>query len=169
MQYSIEELPHSIRSEHIRLHILKIEDADSFYKVTNTPEITRLVSFLSYPVDPDFSAEWILKNESKTERVYGIFTGVKMVGHIGAHLDPGGEVEIGYWVNPKYMGKGIATTAVRGFVQAIRNTYPEYRIFSECRPDNVGSIRVLNKNGFSSTGNEGKRPKRIRFECVINA
>ncbi len=75
------------------------------------------------------------------------------VGHVGFKgLPADGVVEIGYGINPSYQNRGYATEMVTALTQwALAQTAVD-RVTAECRRDNVGSIRVLEKAGFERTG-----------------
>lgn len=55
-----------------------------------------------------------------------------------------GHAEITYWIDRAYWGKGIATGALKQFLQ-LETTRP---IFGRVACDNFGSQKVLEKNGF---------------------
>ena len=61
-----------------------------------------------------------------------------------------GDTEITYWIDRKFWGKGIATTALKQFL-AVENTRP---IFGRVAFDNMGSQKVLEKCGFVKTGTD---------------
>ncbi len=164
MKSSIENLPKDIYTPSILMRLLCLGDEDAFYKMTNVPEIANIISFLSYPVDRAFPKQWIEKNNSSAERVYGIFSDNVIIGNIGIHMNDQNELEIGYWVNPAFTGKGIASLAVKELINSVRSVYPQYSIFAECLPDNGGSLRVLEKTGFVVSNKPGKRENRIRLE-----
>jgi ribosomal-protein-alanine N-acetyltransferase len=66
--------------------------------------------------------------------------------------DAGGTVEIGYAVLPAYRRRGYATEAVTALV-AWAFARPEVvRVVAKCDPDNVPSIRILDRLGMSRTG-----------------
>lgn len=67
--------------------------------------------------------------------------------------DPG-VVELGYGVNPTCWGRGYATEAARALVQWALEEPRIHRIASACLEDNIASIRVLEKVGFTRTGEE---------------
>jgi RimJ/RimL family protein N-acetyltransferase len=76
------------------------------------------------------------------------------VGGIGfAGLpDDEGATEIGYALDEKFRGKGIATEAVQVLSEwAFKDTGLQI-IRAETPVDNVGSQRVLGKNNFQKTG-----------------
>ena len=79
-----------------------------------------------------------------------------LVGDIGFKGPPDAlrTAEIGYSVLPAFQGHGYATEAARALV-AWGFTQPGVgRIVANCRFDNVGSIRVLEKVGLRQTGRD---------------
>jgi RimJ/RimL family protein N-acetyltransferase len=56
-----------------------------------------------------------------------------------------GEREVGYWIGRERWGTGIATAAVRAFLEG----YPERPLWAHAASRNVGSRRVLEKCGFA--------------------
>lgn len=61
-----------------------------------------------------------------------------------------GDAEVTYWIDRKFWGRGIATTALQHLL-AIENTRP---IFGRTAFDNLGSQRVLEKCGFVKIGTD---------------
>lgn len=61
-----------------------------------------------------------------------------------------GDTEITYWIDKKYWGKGIASTAL----QQLLSTEPTRPIFGRTAFDNIGSQKVLEKCGFIKTGTD---------------
>ena len=76
-----------------------------------------------------------------------------------------GTIEVEYWFDVDYQGKGYASEALRATLDQIAaNPDLAHRsIFAECRPDNAASIRLLMKTGFHATGRPGPRSNRIEF------
>lgn len=60
--------------------------------------------------------------------------------------------ELGYTFHRAHWGKGYATEAVGELLRLGFNTLKLERIGATCHPDNMGSIRVLEKNGFTFEG-----------------
>jgi ribosomal-protein-alanine N-acetyltransferase len=58
------------------------------------------------------------------------------------------EAEITYWIDRKFWGQGIATTALKDFLK-IEQTRP---IYGRVAFDNYGSQKVLEKCGFMKIG-----------------
>lgn len=61
-----------------------------------------------------------------------------------------GDAEITYWIDKKYWGKGIATNALKNFLE-IESMRP---IFGRVAFDNYGSQKVLEKCGFVKVGSD---------------
>ena len=59
---------------------------------------------------------------------------------------------LGYWVGEKYANKGIMSQALRRIVPYIFQTLNLHRIEAACLPENVASIRLLEKTGFTCEG-----------------
>ena len=72
-----------------------------------------------------------------------------IVGSI-AKFEIEGNAEITYWIDKKFWGKGIATTALKNFL-AIESTRP---ISGRVAFDNFGSQKVLEKCGFVRVGKD---------------
>ncbi|MFA5331680.1 MAG: GNAT family N-acetyltransferase [Methanoregula sp.] len=73
-------------------------------------------------------------------------------GGIGSALDQKGTVLIGYSVLDKFQNRGIATEAVRAMIPAIFADPDIHRIMATTFPELKASIQVLEKAGFSCTG-----------------
>jgi len=79
--------------------------------------------------------------------------------------DADGMVEIGYSVLQSYRNRGYATEAVKALAEWA-SEHPEVRgIVAETKRTNTGSIRVLEKNGFTQV-EPGSEQDLIRFELA---
>ena len=61
-----------------------------------------------------------------------------------------GERELTYWIDPERWGRGIASAAVQTFIQH----ETQRPLFARAAARNVGSIKVLSRNGFVKVGEE---------------
>jgi predicted acetyltransferase len=97
------------------------------------------------------------------------FAGTRIVGRVSIRhsLNPylerfGGHM--GYVVVPEYRRRGYATTILRQSLQIAREKLGLTRVLVTCDDDNVGSIKVIGKNGGVLenivTGPDGNNPKR---------
>lgn len=66
-------------------------------------------------------------------------------------------IELGYILNKNFWGAGYAKEAVRKVLEFAFETLDVYRVEAEVDPRNLGSIRLLDKLGFSK---EGLLPER---------
>jgi len=83
------------------------------------------------------------------------------VGFMGPPGDDG-DVEIGYSVSASHRRQGVAGEAVAGLVSWAFGQPDISVIHARCEPDNAGSIRVLEGNGFTADGVEGGRRRFVR-------
>lgn len=70
-------------------------------------------------------------------------------GHIAGSVlsyEEAGRPEVSYWIGKEYWGKGIATRALSQFLAQANETRP---IYARTAKDNLGSLRVLVKCGFT--------------------
>ena len=58
--------------------------------------------------------------------------------------------ELGYHIAKAYTGKGYATEASRAFLPAMAEKYHLDRIYGICLADNLASVRVMEKCGFTN-------------------
>lgn len=77
-------------------------------------------------------------------RIIG-FCGLKRLPDLDA-------VDLGYRLLPEYWGRGLATEAARASVEFGFGTLRLERIIGLVLPENIGSIRVLEKVGMSFVG-----------------
>lgn len=61
-----------------------------------------------------------------------------------------GEREVSYWIGKEYWGKGIATEALGQFLAHLE----ERPLYARAAKDNVASLRVLEKCGFTVSGED---------------
>jgi ribosomal-protein-alanine N-acetyltransferase len=87
----------------------------------------------------DFESAIILK---ETDQLIG-GCGLRKEGMIG---------EIGYCFNPYYWRKGYASEAASALIDYGFKELGLHRIFATCRPDNIGSAKVMEKVGMHSEG-----------------
>ncbi len=92
-------------------------------------------------------AWYVLLGDAATRR----WTLVGGVGFKGAP-DEEGRVEMGYSVLPQFQGRGIATEMARGVVAWAASTGRVREVLAQTTDDNVGSLAVLRRLGFTACG-----------------
>lgn len=74
---------------------------------------------------------------------------LRVIGTIGAIRTP----EVGYGIHPDYWGKGYASEALQAFMPFFWDQFSGEERYDHaeayCHPDNIGSRRLLEKNGFT--------------------
>jgi len=89
----------------------------------------------------------ILANNAIVTKVVEI--GGEVVGSVAA-FPVEGDTEVTYWIRKDWWGRGVATAAVAALLDEV-TVRPLYGRVAE---DNLGSVRVLERNGFVLVGSE---------------
>ena len=154
-----------IETARLVLRPLQVEDVDDLVALQTTPEVTRFLSFLDRE-----QALARLEEEQRDwlEFGYGLMAildreGGGFIGRTGlkywAEFD---ETEVGWALDPRYWGRGLATEAGRACADwGFRNLKVPY-LTSMIRPDNDRSVAVARRLGFSPL-----RPDVFRGDEVI--
>ena len=132
----------------VTLRAVEEEDLEAFFLHQLDPEATAMAAFPARERDEHF-AHWqkVLANEANVNRT--ILFGDEVAGNIAGW--PQGDMRlVGYWIGRDFWGKGIATDALRLFVAEIA----ERPLHAFVATTNVGSIRVLEKCGFTPVKEE---------------
>lgn len=126
------------------LREVRESDIEYFYQFQADPEGAKMAAFTPRE-RPAVEAHWrgIMANEALVARA--IVVGSVVAGHIGSWVQEDGHREVGYWIGREFWGRGIATAALRDFLQIVSERPLEGWI----APHNIGSARVLEKNGFT--------------------
>ena len=143
-----------------RLQLIKIsenhiEDIFNIYSNDNVTKYDDCFSFTS--LDHAAEAVDIFKKvfADKTGIRWGItFKNEKtLIGNIGFnHFEPFHTGKIGFALNEQYWGMGICTEAIGEVLCYGFDTLKIHRIEAETHPKNMGSRKVLEKNGFKQEG-----------------
>src|SRR6266568_3733718 len=89
-----------------------------------------------------------------------LFNG-SVAGSVSSYVDEDEHREVSYWLGKLYWGKGIATCALSAFLE-----HSKVRpLYARAAKDNIGSLRVLEKCGFTRIG-EGRGFSEARGEEV---
>ncbi|MFZ0544713.1 MAG: GNAT family N-acetyltransferase [Candidatus Promineifilaceae bacterium] len=142
---------HSPKVE-IELREVQEADLDLFFAFQQDPAAVHMAAFVSRdPTDRAvFDAHWqrILADEQTTNRTI-LFEG-QVVGHVASFV-MFGDLEVTYWIDRAYWGKGLATQALSAFLTTVQKKRP---IYGRAAKDNLGSRRVLEKCGFQYVGED---------------
>ena len=136
-----------------KLSLRDVTEADlpAIFEHEQDPEAIRMAAFTHEdPSDRDaFMAHWHRLFAAATIITKAVVLDNAVVGHIASWVQEG-DREITYWIDRNHWGKGVATTALQLFLAEV-NTRP---LWARTAKDNVGSIRVLEKCGFETVGQD---------------
>ncbi|MBM7504437.1 GNAT family N-acetyltransferase [Agromyces aurantiacus] len=136
----------------VTLRATRADDLDELFRIQLDPEANRMAAFT--PEDPSdraaFDAHWrrLFAREdvdSRTVRCDG-----RIVGSVSRWIDAESrQPEITYWIDRSEWGRGIATRAVRLFLDSQPRP-----VRARAAADNAASVAVLGKLGFVEVGRD---------------
>jgi RimJ/RimL family protein N-acetyltransferase len=131
-------------TDEVRLRNIEPSDLPIFYEQQLDADATRIAAFPARD-RAAFDAHWatnILGNSAAINRT--IVVDGQVAGNIGSWPQHGVRL-VGYWIGKEHWGKGVATRALAAFLHLVT----ERPLYAHVAKHNVGSIRVLEKCGFS--------------------
>ena len=139
----------------ISLREFRDSDAERLVELANNPAVSRfLTDSFPYPYTLD-DANWWIQTGNKSSIARVIEYQGNFVGSVGAEPGSGEKQKqygIGYWLGEPYWGRSIMTEALSLFVDELFSSTSVERLQAWVYTDNVASIRVLEKVGFSKDG-----------------
>lgn len=149
----------TLRTERLTLRPLELSDAARFSKLSSDPGVARMTCGIPSPNPPIAAEGWILLRQARAglghEHSFAIdLAGHGLIGAMGVSRRAGAAGagwEIGYWLGRAYWGQGFATEAGRALIADLRARRMT-PIFAAHFADNPASGRVLQKLGFTPTG-----------------
>lgn len=132
----------------VRLRDVNEADLPIFFEHQLDPEATQMAAFPSRDRDA-FMTHWAKLLADETLGKQTILVDGQVAGNIGSwgQLD---ERLVGYWIGRPYWGQGVATRALAAYL-AYETTRP---LYAHVAKHNIGSLRVLEKCGFTICGEE---------------
>lgn len=135
----------------IKLRPTEISDLDTLFQFQLDKEGGYLAAFM--PKDPTDKTAYLTKHtkllDDPTVNNQTILVDNVIVGSVAKFVMED-DAEITYWLDKKIWGQGIATKALKNFLD-IETTRP---IFGRVAFDNFGSQKVLEKCGFVKIGSD---------------
>ena len=131
------------------------EDAEAFFKLNTDPEVLRFVPDKAL-LKVDQARQLLIDHPIADYRKHGFGRGAcilketgEQIGFAGLkYLEELGEVDVAYRLLPAYWGQGLATEAA---FTSVRYGFADLglkRIIGLVLPENIGSVRVLEKTGL---------------------
>jgi len=131
-------------TDEVRLRDIEADDLAVFYEHQLDADATRMAAFPSRD-RAAFDTHWatnILGNPAAINQT--ILVDGQVAGNIGSWPQDGARL-VGYWIGKEHWGNGVATRALAAFLHLVT----ERPLHAHVARHNVGSIRVLEKCGFS--------------------
>jgi RimJ/RimL family protein N-acetyltransferase len=127
----------------ITLHDVTDADVRVFFEQQLDPEAVEMSGFPARDWDA-FVAHWATIRADESVVTKTIEAAGRVAGNVVSWATDG-QRDVGYWLGKEFWGQGIATKALTEFL-SIETTRPTY---AHVATHNVGSIRVLEKCGFT--------------------
>lgn len=127
------------------------DDLSIFFEQQLDPAANYMAAFTAKdPTDREaFTAHWAKVMADHSIVIKTILYDGQVAGSVLSH-GWFGEPEISYWIGKEYWGKGIATRALAAFLDVQK----ERPLYARAVKDNIASLRVLEKCGFTISGED---------------
>ncbi|XVV06689.1 GNAT family N-acetyltransferase [Actinosynnema sp. CA-248983] len=135
----------------VALRLIDDSDLDALFEQMRDPEAVRMAAFTAKdPHDRDaFDRHMATLRTSPNITARAVTHRERLVGSIGCFVIEG-DTEITFWIDRSVWGQGIASEALALFL----DTVAVRPLYARAASDNVGSLKVLQKAGFTIIGTE---------------
>jgi RimJ/RimL family protein N-acetyltransferase len=139
-------------------------DLDLLFAWESDPRAVEMAAFTR--ADPSdrraFDAHYERVRADPTNTLLAIDDGGEFVGTVGSYTMEG-EREVTYWISPGRWGQGIASEALRVFLERVERTRP---IYGRVADHNRGSAKVLARSGFTEVGTDTGYARGVGAEIL---
>ena len=163
----------------ISIRKLTLEDAITTFEYSPNHENTYYMlnaPFLSIDETKEFFSRRIAEYESDNPG-YLSFAVVYNNIHVGEVFASifAGEADIGWIIDKRYWGKGMATCGAKWLIEYLKNEYEIKHLVAYCDERNKASKRIMEKLGMQFVGENGVRyydkevspGKELKFEMNL--
>ena len=136
----------------------KLEDADALFHLKNNENAAYLLGGVYHPYSMDDIARWINYHNNNPEEVLLVIEDTivgKLIGHIGLYKIDQIAKKTEIWIiiaDDDSRGKGYGTKSIKLLIGYAFNTLGMHKVTAEVLSENVPSIAVFKKCGFSVDG-----------------
>lgn len=159
-----------METERLILRNLVSQDLESIYEWTSDEEVTR---YLTWPTHQNKETtkrildQWL--EEYKQDNCYRLGIVLKennkLIGMIDVVDYKEDQPVVGYVLNQNYWGHGYMTEAFNGVINYLKEQ-GFHKIYIEADQRNIGSNRVIQKNGFTFTHQETRPCSSFKPDLV---
>lgn len=154
-----EVLFHSLETSHLKFKKLMLEDAKAIHSYASDEEVSRFIGWPlmnSFEDTQEFVKEMVNKEVTGTH-IYANIAEKSSSEIIGTVMlfnfdNTANKAELGYVFHRKTWGKGYCTEAVKVICDYGFKILGLHKIHAQVTDENIGSSRVLEKNGFEKEG-----------------
>ena len=161
-----------LETERLVLRRLTLNDAPFIVELLNEPSFLRFIGDRGVRNQQD-ARQYLLKGPIASYQQFGFGLYLAFLKETGDAIGIAGllkrdtlrDVDLGFALLPAFWGFGYASEAARALLDHGRGSFGLKRIAAITSPDNVGSIKVLEKAGFrfESLIRLGDDPRDVRL------
>ncbi|GGG68230.1 GNAT family N-acetyltransferase [Paenibacillus radicis (ex Gao et al. 2016)] len=147
-----------IETERLRLREFITKDSEAIHEYASNPLVVKHMLWGPNSIDETQSyLNTVIEMQEKTPR-QGFELAVilkesgQLIGGSGIHIYSPGIGELGYCFQDHHWGRGFASEAASALLSFGFGELKLHRIFATCRPDNIGSAKVMQKIGMRYEG-----------------
>ena len=158
-----------IETERLVIRSFKDSDYKKVYEACNDPELAKMTLGIPIPYTKQNAKDWIAKVKDVYECAIcfkdnlNCVIGCVSLVNLSERAQRG---ELGYWINQKYWGQGIATEAAKAMIKYGFETLNLNSIIARHFQHNPASGRVMQKCGMKYAGI--LREHERRFDTFYN-
>lgn len=147
-----DQLPEQMETERLLLRAPRANDLDDLVREANNWKVLEPTASLPFPYERQHAQGFIERFVHKPDKRSYVIAGRnndRLKGVIGLYFHADKPVELGYWLGETHWGIGYAPEAVKallGTAAGIGLKPIRARVLSA----NAGSVRVLEKTGFTT-------------------
>jgi RimJ/RimL family protein N-acetyltransferase len=138
--------PGSVRAVLVTLRAVEDADLPVFHAHQADPEASAVAVYPSKSWD-DFVAHWARIRPEPGNLLRTVLVDGEVAGNV-VSWPADGQRLVGYWIGREFWGRGVATRALAAFVDEVT----ERPLAAYVALSNAGSVRVLERCGFTRTG-----------------
>jgi RimJ/RimL family protein N-acetyltransferase len=135
----------------VALRPIDDSDLDALFDLMRDPESVRMAAFTAKDPDDrgafDTHMSKVLASADNTTRA--VIRGGRLVGSIASFVMDG-DTEVTYWIDRSVWGQGVASQALALLLDMV----PVRPLYARAASDNLESLRVLQRAGFTIIGTE---------------
>ncbi|MGX6607197.1 GNAT family N-acetyltransferase [Micromonosporaceae bacterium Da 78-11] len=135
----------------VTLRPIEDTDLDTLFDLMRDPESVRMAAFTA--ADPDdraaFDAHLAKVRAAPENTTRAVLRDGRLVGSIAA-FPMDGNTEVTYWIDRSVWGQGVAGQALALLLELV----PIRPLHGRASSDNTGSLKVLQKAGFTIIGTD---------------